>query len=62
MLLIKDDEIREDRMREGSITHDDLTQALRMQTRQTDPAKLKLAHLERNGQISVISKEQDRKY
>jgi uncharacterized membrane protein YcaP (DUF421 family) len=59
VLLIKDGEIREDGMREGSITHDDLTQALRMQTKQTDPAKVNLAYLERNGRISVISKQQE---
>ena len=57
VLLIKDGEIRQDGMREGSITHDDLTQALRMQTKQTDPGKVELAYLERNGQISVISRK-----
>jgi uncharacterized membrane protein YcaP (DUF421 family) len=58
VLLIKDGEIQRQGMRRGSITHDDLTEALRIQTRQTDPAKIKLAYLERNGQISVIPKEQ----
>lgn len=52
--LIKDGEIQEDGMRRGSITEDDLKQALRTQTRQTDPAKVKLAYLERNGEISII--------
>jgi uncharacterized membrane protein YcaP (DUF421 family) len=59
VLLIKDGEVQQNGMRRGSITHDDLTQALRMQTRQTDPAKVKLAYLERNGQISVISNKQE---
>lgn len=58
VLLIKDGKVQQDGMRRGSITQDDLTQALRMQTRQTDPAKVELAYLERNGQISVISKGQ----
>jgi uncharacterized membrane protein YcaP (DUF421 family) len=59
VLLIKDGEVQQEGMRKGSITHNDLTQALRMQTRQTDPAKVKLAYLERNGQISVISSKQE---
>ncbi|HVG00378.1 MAG TPA: YetF domain-containing protein [Chloroflexia bacterium] len=57
VLLIKDGEVQQDGMRRGSITEDDLTQALRIQTRQTDPAKVELAYLERNGQISVISRK-----
>jgi len=54
ILLIKDGEVQRAGMRRGSITHDDLTQALRLNTNQTDPAKIKLAYLERSGQISVI--------
>lgn len=49
ILLIKEGKIQRDGMRRGSITDDDLTQA-----NQTDPAKIKLAYLERGGQISVI--------
>ena len=59
VLLIKDGEVQESGMREGIITLDDLTQALRMQTKQTDPSKVKVAYLERNGQISVITKKQE---
>ena len=59
VLLIEDGEVQQDGMRRGSITHDDLTQALRMQTKQTDPAKVELAYLERNGQISVIPYKQE---
>ncbi len=59
VLLIKDGEVQQDGMRQGSITDDDLTQALRMQTRQTDPARVKLAYLERNGQISIIPFKQE---
>jgi uncharacterized membrane protein YcaP (DUF421 family) len=57
--LITDGEIQEDGMRRGSITEDDLKQALRIQTRQTDPAKIKVAYLERNGGISVIPDKQE---
>ena len=52
--LIKDGKIQQEGMRRGSITEHDLTQAVRMQTGQTDPARVKLAYLERNGEISII--------
>ena len=55
--LIKDGKIQQEGMRRGSITERDLTQAVRMQTGQTDPAKVKLAYLERNGEISIIPYE-----
>jgi uncharacterized membrane protein YcaP (DUF421 family) len=41
-------------MRRGSITERDLTQAVRMETDQTDPARVKLVYLERNGDSSII--------
>ena len=54
ILLIKDGEIRHEGMRRAGLSEKDLTQALRMQNNHTDPANIKLAHLERNGSISVI--------
>jgi uncharacterized membrane protein YcaP (DUF421 family) len=54
VLLIKDGELQTDGMRRASITAKDLTGALRLQTNQTDPAKVQLAYLERNGKISLI--------
>ncbi|MDQ3930817.1 MAG: DUF421 domain-containing protein [Chloroflexota bacterium] len=59
VLLIKDGEVQRDGMRRGSITEADLEQALRIQTNQTDPAKVKRAYLERNGQISIIPARQE---
>ena len=59
VLLIKDGEIQRDGMRRSSITSDDLKQALRLKTNQTDPSKVELAYLERNGQISVIPYERE---
>jgi uncharacterized membrane protein YcaP (DUF421 family) len=55
VLLIKDGEIQPAGMRRGSITEADLAQALRIQTNQTDPARVRRAYLERNGQISIVS-------
>ena len=54
ILLIKDGEIQRKGMGEAGLSDKDLTQALRMQNNHTDPANIKLAHLERNGNISVI--------
>jgi uncharacterized membrane protein YcaP (DUF421 family) len=59
VLLIKDGDVQRQGLRRGSITEADLKQALRVQTKQTDPAKIKLAYLERNGQISVIPAKQE---
>lgn len=54
VLLIKDGEIQRQGMRSSSITSNDLTEALRLQTNQTDPAKVQRAYLERNGKISIV--------
>jgi uncharacterized membrane protein YcaP (DUF421 family) len=59
VLLIRDGEVQRPGMRRGSITEADLTQALRLQTNQSDPAKVKRAYLERNGQISVVPYPQE---
>ena len=54
ILLIKDGEVQKHGMREAGLSEKDLKQALRMQNNHTDPANIKLAHLERSGDISVI--------
>ncbi len=59
VLLIEDGDVQRQGMRRGSITEADLEQALRIQTKQTDPAKVKRAYLERNGQISIIPNKQE---
>jgi uncharacterized membrane protein YcaP (DUF421 family) len=59
ILLIKDGVVQEDGMRRSHITENDLTGALRIQTNQTDPSRVKLAYMERNGQISIISNERE---
>jgi uncharacterized membrane protein YcaP (DUF421 family) len=56
ILLIKKGEVQSEGMRRASITSEDLTGALRLQTNQDDPRKIQLAYLERSGRISVISK------
>lgn len=59
VLLIKDGEVQEEGILRGGITKQDLTQALRMQTKQSDPKKIKLAYLERDGGISIIPFEHE---
>ena len=59
VLLIKDGEVQEKGIVRGGITKHDIEQALREQTKQNDPAKIKLAYLERNGNISIIPFKHD---
>jgi uncharacterized membrane protein YcaP (DUF421 family) len=54
ILLIEDGEIQRDGMRQAGLSEHDLKQALRMQNNHADPAKIRRAHLERSGKISVI--------
>jgi uncharacterized membrane protein YcaP (DUF421 family) len=54
VLLIKDGQIQQQGVRRSGVSTHDLEQALRLVARETDPAKIKLAYLERNGSISMI--------
>jgi uncharacterized membrane protein YcaP (DUF421 family) len=59
VLLIKDGEIQEEGMRRANVTLADLAQVLRLQTNGTDPSKVRLAYLERNGEISVVPQQDE---
>lgn len=54
ILLIQDGEIQEDGMRRAGLSQHDLEQGLRLQAQHDDPSKVKLAYMERNGNISVL--------
>jgi uncharacterized membrane protein YcaP (DUF421 family) len=54
VLLIEDGQIQEQGVRQGGITIQDLTEALREGAKQTDLSKIKTAYLERDGEISII--------
>jgi uncharacterized membrane protein YcaP (DUF421 family) len=58
-LLIKDGHVQDAEMRAANLTASDLDEALRLQSHQEDPSKIKRAYLERNGSISVIPYEQE---
>lgn len=58
VLLVEDGQVREEAMRETSLSENDLAEALRLQGKQPDPAEIRRAYLERNGSISVIPREE----
>ena len=55
--LIEDGEIRWDQMAAAHLTERDLRGALRSEARMDDIGKVRVAHLERSGDISVIQEE-----
>jgi uncharacterized membrane protein YcaP (DUF421 family) len=59
VLLIKDGEIQEQGVKQSGVSKQDLIQAIRLQAKETDPSKIRLAYLERNGEISVIPYEHE---
>jgi uncharacterized membrane protein YcaP (DUF421 family) len=52
--LVEDGRVREDGLREASVTRADLQQALRLETGHDDVTKIRRARMERNGKISVV--------
>ncbi|HSL45472.1 MAG TPA: YetF domain-containing protein [Anaerolineales bacterium] len=57
VLLIEDGEIQQKAMRQSSLSSQDLAEALRLGSKVTDPQRVQLAYLERNGGISVIPRK-----
>jgi uncharacterized membrane protein YcaP (DUF421 family) len=54
VVLVRDGRIRPGAMRRAHITEEDLREALRGEGEQPDIDKIEAAHLERNGEISII--------
>jgi uncharacterized membrane protein YcaP (DUF421 family) len=54
VLLIEDGDVKQPEMRRTGLSERDLEQALRVNGQTTDVADVKLAYLERNGDVSVI--------
>ena len=54
VLLIKDGTVQRDGVRRTSLSDHDLAEALRLNGSLTDPTRVRLAYLERNGRVSVI--------
>lgn len=57
--LVEDGEVRPEAMRETSLTDNDLSEALRLRGQTPDVSQVRLAHLERDGSISVIPRERE---
>jgi uncharacterized membrane protein YcaP (DUF421 family) len=61
ILLVKDGNVQQEGMRQGSVSIRDLEETLRLQGKPPDLSKIQLAYLERNGRISVVlSKDEPR--
>jgi len=56
-LLVRDGRPDRDEMRKAGVSEHDLEQALRLQARRTDLSGIRLAYLERSGEISFIPEE-----
>lgn len=56
-LLVRDGQLQEDALRKTHITEHDLQEALRNNGHAPDLSQIESAHLERNGDISIISKK-----
>lgn len=57
VLLIDQGELRTEAMRRTSLSENDLAEALRLQGKRPDPSRIERAYLERNGNISVITRD-----
>lgn len=57
--LIEDGRVLEAGLREASMTCRDLEQALRLEAGLDDPSTIRLAHMERNGKVSVVPKQRE---
>ena len=56
-LLVRDGEVQWDAMRKSHVTTHDLEEALRREGEEPDVERVKAAHLERNGDISIITRD-----
>jgi uncharacterized membrane protein YcaP (DUF421 family) len=57
VLLIEDGQVQKKGMRQTSVSAKDLEEALRIESHVTEPERVQLAYLERNGGISVIPRK-----
>lgn len=57
-LLVRDGQLQQDALRKTHITEHDLQEALRSSGKEPDLSRIASAHLERNGDISIISKKE----
>ena len=58
-VILKDGELLRDAMRKSSLSKQDVLQSLRLNAHTEDVSKIKIARIERNGDISIIMKKED---
>lgn len=56
-ILVRDGEVQQEEMRKSHITEEDIKEALRSEGKEPEIKEIKAAHLERNGDISIIMKD-----
>ena len=59
LLLIRDGTVQREAMRRAKLSEKDLAEALRLEASQTDPSDVRLAYLERDGTISVVTRRRE---
>lgn len=59
ILLIEDGAVQRQGLRRAHLTSEDLAEALRLRTGHADPSKIERAYMERDGQVSVVSREHE---
>ena len=58
-VILKDGELQRDAMKESSLSEQDVMQALRLNANTDNVSGVKIARMERNGDISVIMKDEN---
>ena len=58
-MLVRDGRVDHEALRESGVSEQDLEQAIRLEIGETEPSRVRLACLERNGSISVIRAERE---
>ena len=56
-LIIQDGQLQEKAMRENAMSREDVIEDLRLNGKVQHPSEVKIAYMERNGDISVIPKK-----
>jgi len=58
-VILRDGELLRDAMKESDLSEQDVMQSLRLNANTDDVSKIRVARMERNGDISIIMKEED---
>lgn len=59
ILLIEDGQVQQKGMRRATLSERDLAQALRKEVGHEDPSRIRLAYMERSGEVSVVPEDSE---